>query len=166
MNDPIYYDTCIFLLQCNRNHRECDACAILLDSRHIQWTVAYSALSRHEAPIGELLDAFEIQCALNGAKVLQVTLDHSAALTKEYLALKKSLAQCGPTSRDWKHLMAATWAGASTFLTDDRDFWDPASKRKKGTHPRNGRVRRLIRRDLGIVVHLPSSWLAEIGLKL
>ncbi len=163
MNQAVYYDTCIFLLQGNTAHPQCRACAALLEFPKISWTVAYGELSLHEAYIQELVREFEVQGALNGVTIVPVSMTAAEATAREHTSLKRSLRLLGFQGRDWKHLMAATWAEVDRLLTDDPDFWDPISKRVKDRHPKDGRVRRLIRKELGIGVNLPTDWLEEAG---
>jgi hypothetical protein len=154
----VYYDTCVFLLQRNTAHPQCVACAELLDVSRIKWSVLYGELSRSEAPIGELLDAFEIACAQAGVQVNYISVDRAQEAAKVNSSLKRHLKKFGFHGRDWKHLMAALAGKTQLLLTDDRDFWNPAAKAAAGRPP-DGPVRQLIRKRLGIGIELPSSGL-------
>lgn len=162
-----YYDTCVFVLRLNAAHSECNACSALLDPAKITWTISYGELSGDEAPIKEVLEMFEVVCAQNGIDISCISKTAAASSGKDMLALKKKLRLFGLSGRDWKHLTAAVCARATDLITDDRDFWDPASKSTKAKHPKDGPVRKLIRDECAILVELPSraasSWGVAVG---
>jgi hypothetical protein len=128
----------------------------LLDIALIRWIVAFGEISKSESTISEFLDSFEVTCAQNGVNAICVSSRQADKFAKSIQGLKKKLRLLGFGGRDWKQLSGAASVKANTLITDDRDFWDPASK-KTHNHPQDGRVRRLIKAECKIDVELPST---------
>jgi len=156
MSEVAFYDTCVFILSLNESHRECLACQALLDVALIKWVIAFGEISKSESTISEFLDSFEVTCAQNGVNVISVSSRQADKFAKSIQGLKKKLRLLGFGGRDWKQLSGAASVKATTLITDDRDFWDPASKRGH-THPQDGPVRRIIKAECKIDVELPST---------
>ena len=156
MAEVAYYDTCVFELQWNSAHEQSAACQALVDVPRIRWTVAFGEISMSEAPIREWLDAFEIQCALQGVAARRVRADEAATVARHRRQLGKRLRQLGLGAYDWKHLCGAAAVSADALVTDDRDFWDPAAKRT-GQRPTDGPVCRAAWDEFGITIERPST---------
>lgn len=155
MNGATYYDTCVFLSHENPATPEHLHCRAVLETSRIAWPVVLSDVSLMDAPISELLDQFEIQCALYCVSARRVSLREVETEQRQHLNFRRRLKLLGLKSKDCKHLFAAAIGGATWLLTTDRDFWDPQSKRTS-RFPASGPVKLAIAEYFGISVELPS----------
>lgn len=154
--DTYYYDSCVFGNSLNPQHAEYLHCRRITDPSNIGWEVAiFRDLIVSETTFGELIDEFEVQCALNGIVIRIISAAEERKSARRVRQHKRPLSSLGLVQRDWRHVCAALCALVKVFVTTDPDFVDPSNKRV-----RDGacmRVARYLSDNLGIIVELPSA---------
>lgn len=150
-----FYDTVVFVLSLNTGDKDCPHCQALLDTSQINWSLAFSAISRAEAPIGELLDAFVTQCAFQGVDLREIDMPTITKSMKDKQNIKKRLTQTGMASRDIKQAFAASAAGCRAFITRDWDFKNP--KNKVTRSGKNNTTQNEILKEFNLHVCLPHE---------
>ena len=139
-----FYDTCICLLAQNPADRDHASCALLVDSREITWSVGFSEVSRGEATIGEYLDWFIRTCALQGIECREIKMPAIKAEQRGRLALRRQLRSLGVQGNDSNQVFAALGLKSELLASRDRDFCDPAQKRRRGKAVSRGPVERFL----------------------
>lgn len=140
-----YYDTCIFLHSLNTANKFHAHSRKILSVSEITWIVSFSRdIIISEAPIKEMIDQFEIDCARNGITYYMPTFNDAKRISKVRAQDKKALRKMGFCGTDWSHLCAAIAVSAAALVTNDEDFFDPANKSNPGMHKRSTKVKRWI----------------------
>lgn len=153
-----YYDTCIFLHGSNADSGSHEHCVRILNFMNIDWTVAFSRdITLSEAPIEELINQFEIGCAMNGVVYATPTLEDAKRSARSKVQEKRQLRQLGFQGADWNHLCAADSVSARALVSDDEDFIDPANKANPGSKRKLSRVKEFIEDRFSIRVLLSHS---------
>lgn len=108
MHQSAYYDSCIFLNAQNPTHRDHLACLAITTPENISWIVWVCVeLITAETTAGELVSAFEINCAANGVLVVHANAAPAATFAKRYKNEKIKLRKLQLKDRDFLHLMCA-----------------------------------------------------------
>jgi hypothetical protein len=153
-----YYDTCIFEHAVNPRSTYNRECRNITDTTLIDWEVSTCpAIMLAEAPIAELLEQFEANCARNGVVYLKADLATARTTAQQHVPLKRSLRQIGFGGQDWWHLCAALSVGATAIVSGDEDFFDPANKRNPNARKKGSRVKMAIENRLGIRIIRPAA---------
>lgn len=156
-----YYDSCVFLNAQNKTHREHASCLAITTPSNIKWAVwICSELIAAETTASELVNAFEVNCALEGVLVVHSRLDQTRTLATAHKNEKRKLKQLQLKDRDFTHLMCAVGAKAEVLSTVDTDFWDAANKRNPKARRLLDGTKREIERSFPVRVMLPSELLA------
>jgi len=161
MYESAYYDSCIFFAAQNSTHREHEACKYVTEPNNIKWIVwICSELICAETTATELLNSFEINCALAGALVVHASTENGRATTKTYLPVKIELKKRQLKNRDLLHLMCAVSVNAASLLTVDTDFWDASNKSNPKAKNKSASTKKFIESKLPITILWPSEFKA------
>ena len=159
MYESAYYDSCIFFTAQNTTHREHEACKYVTEPNNIKWIVwICSELICSETTAAELLNSFEINCALSGALVGHALAENGKATTRTHLPIKNELKKRQLKSRDLLHLMCAVSVNAASLLTVDPDFWDASNKSNPKAKNKSSDTKKFIESKLSIKILLPSEF--------
>ena len=159
MYDSAYYDSCIFLTAQNTTHQEHEACKYVTEPNKIKWIVWINIeLICAETTATELLNSFEINCALAGALVVHASSEKGKAAGKEHLPIKNELKRRQLKNRDLLHLMCAVSVNAASLLTVDPDFWDASNKSNPKAKKKSSETKRVIESRFPIRILLPSEF--------
>jgi hypothetical protein len=154
----VYYDSCIFLNAQNQTHAEHQSCLAITTPSSISWVVWLCLdLISSETTAGELVSAFEVNCALEGKLVVHAHLAAARTLAAKYKNDKIRLKKLQLKDQDFTHLMCAVSVKAEALTTVDPDFWDAANKRNPSAARRLVGTKRLIEATFPIKVLLPSQ---------
>jgi predicted nucleic acid-binding protein len=157
--ESAYYDSCIFFTAQNATHREHEACKFVTEPNNIRWIVwVCSELICSETTAAELLNSFEINCALAGALVVHASSEKATTATKANLPIKNELKKRQLKSRDFLHLMCAVSVNAASLLTVDPDFWDASNKSNPKAKNKSSETKKVIESRLPIKILLPSEF--------
>jgi predicted nucleic acid-binding protein len=160
MRQSAYYDSCIFLNAQNTSHRDHQECLAITTPANIQWIVWVCAeLVAAETTAGELVSAFEINCAVNGVLVVHATLAAASVLAKKYKNQKMKLRKLQLQDQDFMHLMCAVHSSAEVLTTVDPDFWDAANKRNPGSKKLLTGTKKYIESEFPIEIVSPAELL-------
>ena len=158
MPDSAYYDSCIFLNAQNTTHREHLSCLAITTPSKIRWVVwICHELIAAETTAIELVNAFEISCALEGVLVAHSRLDEAKSLASKRKQEKRRLMNLQLKNRDFMHLMCAVTSKAETLTSVDLDFWDAANKRNSNARRLLDGTKRAIEQCFPVAVMLPSE---------
>lgn len=160
MYQSVYYDSCIFLNAQNSTHRDHLACLAVTTPENIRWIVWICIeLISAETTAGELVSAFEINCAINGVIVVHATLGSTSTLAKKHKNEKIKLRKLQLKDRDFVHLMCAVQSKAEVLTTVDADFWDATNKRNPGAKKLLIETKKCIESTFPIKIAAPSELL-------
>jgi hypothetical protein len=153
--EKYYYDSCVFGNSLNPQHAEYSHCRCITDPASIDWPIViFRDLVVAETTFGQLVDEFEIQCALNGVIIQVISVAEERKSARRIRQHKRPLSRFGLIQRDWRHICAALCASARFFVTTDPDFFDPSNKSVRGGS--RVCVSKYLSDNLSITVILPS----------
>jgi hypothetical protein len=156
MPTSTYYDSCIFLNAHNKTHRQHHACAAITAPENVTWLVwICRELIASETTAIELVNAFEVGCALAGVIVAHSHLVGARALAAKHKSHKQQLKKLQLKDRDFTHLMCAVSSGAEALATVDPDFWDATNKRNPGAKKLRDGTKRVIEAAFPIRIMSP-----------
>ena len=144
----------------NPTHREQAACLSITTPQNIRWIVwICSELIAAETTAGELVSAFEINCATNGIIVAHANAGPASGLAKKYKNEKIKLRRLQLKDRDFLHLMCAVGSKAAALTTVDADFWDARNKSNPRANKLQTGTKKAIESAFPIAVVSPAELL-------